>query len=131
MAVMERNEVIRKLKDICNMYPDILGLVILFGSYSRGDASEKSDIDLYVEPLDRSITSARFWANKRYKDFEYSLYDNFPYDFDLLSYGGKRDLKTIRKTPLWTQILKDGVLWTSNESFIMYDSKFFRKISEK
>ena len=28
------------------------------------------------------------------------------------------------------QILKDGVLWTSNESFIMYDSKFFRKISE-
>ena len=28
------------------------------------------------------------------------------------------------------QILKDAVLWTSNESFIMYDSKFFRKISE-
>ena len=28
------------------------------------------------------------------------------------------------------KILKDGVLWTSNESFIMYDSKFFRKISE-
>ena len=28
------------------------------------------------------------------------------------------------------QILKDAVLWTSNESFIMYDSKFFRKISQ-
>ena len=28
------------------------------------------------------------------------------------------------------RVLKDGVLWTSNESFIMYDSKFFRKISE-
>ena len=28
------------------------------------------------------------------------------------------------------KILKDGVLWISNESFIMYDSKFFRKIFE-
>ena len=31
-------------------YADILGKVILFGSYSRGEAGEQSDIDLYIEP---------------------------------------------------------------------------------
>lgn len=43
-------DVIKQLQMICNAYADILGKVILFGSYSRGEAGEQSDIDLYIEP---------------------------------------------------------------------------------
>lgn len=102
--------VIKKLKAICNSYSDILGLVILFGSYSRNDASERSDIDLYIEPVNTNMTTSKFGASKRYKEFKYELYDSFPAEFDLLAYGGKRDLANIRKSPIWEQIQKDGVL---------------------
>ena len=104
-----RDEVIQKLTSICDLYSDILGMVILFGSYSRDEATGKSDIDLYIEPKDRSMTSSKLWSNKRYKEFKYMLYDSFPNQFDLLSYGGKKDLASIRKSPLWKQIEKDGV----------------------
>ena len=106
---MGREDTIKKLKEICGNYADILGVVILFGSYSRNEADYDSDIDLYIEPKDRSLTSSKFWSNKRYKEFEYSLYDAFPCEFDLMSYGGKRDLASIRRSPLWTQIEKDGI----------------------
>lgn len=103
-------DVIKQLQMICNSYTDILGKVILFGSYSRGEAGEKSDIDLYIEPKDIKMTTEKFGRNKRYKDFKYTLYDRFNMDFDLLSYGGTRDISTIRKSPLWKQIEKDGIL---------------------
>ena len=104
-----REKIISKLKTICNGFSDILGVVILFGSYSRGDYSASSDIDLYIEPKDINMTSARFWKNKRYKEFEYALYDSFPCELDLISYGGKKDLASMKKSPLWKQIEKDGV----------------------
>lgn len=107
---MGREEVIEKLKRICSLYSDILGTVILFGSYSRAEANDSSDIDLYIEPKDKSMTTAKFGANKRYKEFKYELYDSFSSEFDLLAYGGKRDLQGIRKSPIWKQIVKDGVL---------------------
>jgi len=103
-------EIIKQLQLICSAYSDILGKVILFGSYSRGEAGEKSDIDLYIEPKDISMTTEKFGKNKRYKDFKYTLYDRFNTEFDLLSYGGKRDISTIKRSPLWKQIEKDGIL---------------------
>ncbi len=109
MDANARDIVIGKLKEICKTYSDILGMVILFGSYSRGEATSDSDIDLYIEPKDLSMTSAKLWTNKRYREFEYTLYDSFPCEFDLISYGGKRDLASIRRSPLWKQIEKDGV----------------------
>lgn len=106
----ERDMVIEKLRTICAAYSDILGIVILFGSYSRGEATGQSDIDLYIEPKSESMTTAAFGANKRYKEFKYALYDNFPYQFDLLAYGGKKDISSMKRSPLWKQIEKDGVL---------------------
>jgi predicted nucleotidyltransferase len=104
------DEVVKRLQEICNLYTDILGKVILFGSYSRNEQNADSDIDLYIEPKDNSMTTARFGANKRYKDFKYTLYDSFPNEFDLLSYGGKRDIAAVKKSPLWEQIEKDGIV---------------------
>ncbi|GEM_PF-1291933 len=106
----DRDSVIEKLQTICAAYSDILGVVILFGSYSRGEATGQSDIDLYIEPKQESMTTAVFGANKRYKEFKYALYDSFPNQFDLLAYGGKKDISSMRRSPLWKQIEKDGVL---------------------
>ena len=107
---MERDEVVEKLKEICLLYSDVLGIVILFGSFSRGEENEKSDVDLYIEPKNASLTTAKFGANKRYKEFKYTLYDSLPFEFDLLAYGGKRDIASMKKSPLWKQIEKDGIL---------------------
>ena len=107
---MKREETVKKLKEICVQYTDILGTVILFGSYSRDDADHNSDIDLYIEPKDINMTTTKFGSNKRYKEFKYALFDSFPTEFDLLAYGGKRDISTMKKSPLWLQIQKDGVI---------------------
>lgn len=107
---MKIDEIILKLKSICDMYSDILGTVILFGSYSRNEATENSDIDLYIEPRDERMTSAKLGSNARYKEFKYALYDGFGKEFDLLTFGGKREIQSVRKTPLWKQIDKDGVI---------------------
>ena len=116
---MNREEYVERLKQICALYADILGVVILFGSYSRNEATEDSDIDLYIEPIDKKMTTAKFDANKRYKEFKYTLYNTFEKEFDLLAYGGKRDLDNIRKSPLWKQILKDGIVLYDQEGKIL------------
>ena len=108
--MLDRNELIKELKEICIDYSDIIGLVILFGSYSRDEANEDSDIDLYIEPKDEKMTTAKLGTNRRYKDFKYTLYSKIPKNFDLLSYGGVKDSKRINSSPLWEQINKDGVL---------------------
>lgn len=106
---MDYDKTINKLQNICESYSDILGLVILFGSFSRKEAKEGSDIDLYIEPRSIDITTSKLWKNRRYNDFQKCLFENFPQEFDFLAYGGKRDIATIRKTPLWQQIESDGV----------------------
>lgn len=106
----ESEIIVNTIREICEKYPDILGTVILFGSYSRGEATAESDIDLYVESKDINITTNRLCTSSRYRDFKYELYDSIPKAFDVLAYGGKRDVGKIRKSPLWRQIEKDGIL---------------------
>ena len=107
---MDRNDIVEKLKTICDEYSDIIGKVILFGSYSRGEANADSDIDLYIEPVSIEMTTAKLGANKRYKEFKYALYEGFSVEFDLLSYGGKRDIESMKRSSLWQQINKDGIV---------------------
>ena len=107
---MNKGEIINKISNLCREYSDILGRVILFGSYSRDEATGKSDVDLFIEPYDLSVTTGKFGSSKRYKQFKYDLHDSIPLEFDLLAYGGKRDIEKVRKSPLWKQIEKDGVV---------------------
>ncbi len=106
---MSNEQIKLKLQEICKAYEDILGLVILFGSYSRNEANDNSDIDLYIEPRDATMTTSRLWRNKRYREFQNCLFDSFAQELDLLAYGGKRDLASMRRTPLWKQIESDGI----------------------
>ena len=108
--LIDRAECIEKLKNLCEEYSDILGRVILFGSVARGDHTERSDIDLYVESKNTRITTAKLGENSRFRKFKHALYDMYNTEYDVLSFGGTRDILRVRKTPLWQQIKKDGVI---------------------
>ena len=109
---IDRQSCIEKIGEICAEYADILGRVILFGSVARSENTETSDIDLYVEPLDLTMTSGKLEKNKAYREFRLRLFDLYDgkVDYDILSFGGKRDLQNIRKTMLWEQIERDGII---------------------
>ena len=109
---IDRQNCIERIGEICAEYADILGRVILFGSVARNEITETSDIDLYVEPLDLAMTSGELEKNKAYREFRLRLFDLYDgkVDYNILSFGGKRDLQNIRKTMLWEQIEKDGVI---------------------
>lgn len=107
---MDRDALVKQLHDICAEYTDILGRVILFGSFSRNEYDEHSDVDLYIEPRDESMTTTVFDMNKRYLSFCKKMYASIPREFDFLAFGGKRDIKRLKKSRLWRQIEKDGVV---------------------
>lgn len=107
--MIETDQIVSKLKEICVKYTDILGLVILFGSFSRGEATKRSDIDLYVESKDLKMTTGKLMSSKRYRMFRNDLYESFSQKFDVLTFGGKRDTGMVRQSKLWREIKKDGV----------------------
>ena len=108
---MEDNiNVIDKLKNICPKYSDILGMVILFGSFSRREENDDSDVDLYIESIDAKMTTNKLCTSNRYREFRNELNKSFTRSFDVLAYGGKRDTQMIRKSNLWKEIEKDGVV---------------------
>ncbi|MBR1623479.1 MAG: nucleotidyltransferase domain-containing protein [Pseudobutyrivibrio sp.] len=107
---MNREEIISQMSDICLEFSDILGMVVLFGSFSRGEQTPDSDVDLYIEPKDVKTTTAMFRNSNRYRSFRRRIYSSFPQEFDFLAFGGKRDITNVRKSKLWQQIEKDGIV---------------------
>ena len=107
---MERTETIRQIQEICKEYADVLGMVVLFGSFARGEQTDSSDIDLYIEARDENITTSALGKNKRFISFRNRMYSVFPQEFDFLAYGGRRDIANIKKSRLWNQIEKDGIV---------------------
>ena len=83
---VDRQSCIENIGKICAEYADILGRVILFGSVARSENTEREF---------------------RLKLF--ALYDG-KVDYDILSFGGKRELQNIKRTLLWHQIEEDGVI---------------------
>ena len=72
--------------------------LVLFGSYAKGTASEKSDIDLYMIS-DGMITGLAFF------DLKAKMEDAFPVDVELLP-----DLDVIPESPVDKQIKESGVV---------------------
>ncbi len=93
---------IENIGRICVKYAGILGRVILFGPFARSESTEASDIDLYVEPRDLAMTSGKLEKNKAYREFCLKLFDLYDgkVDYDILSFGGKRDLQNMKETAL-------------------------------
>ena len=109
---IDRQSCIENIGKLCIEYAGILGRVILLGSVARSENTETSDIDLYVEPRDLTMTSGKLERNKTYRKFRLKLFELYDgkVDYDILSFGGKRDLQNVKKTLLWNQIEKDGVI---------------------
>lgn len=97
------------LTPICERYSHIFDKVILFGSYSRNEQNEFSDIDLYIES---SETTGKILKSRAFRDFEYEVADAFPArtEFDFMLFGGNRDLGRVKKSLLYEQIMKDGIV---------------------
>ena len=58
------------------------------------------------------MTSGKLEKNKAYREFRlklFGLYDG-KVDYDILLFGGKRDLQNMKETALWNQIERDGVI---------------------
>ena len=66
MSVYTFEEIADKVRPIAEKYQ--LRNVWLFGSYARGDAIEKSEIDLLID-YDDNIKRGSFWIGGLYMDF--------------------------------------------------------------
>ena len=72
--------------------------IVLFGSYAKGTAKEKSDIDLYMIS-NGAITGFAFF------DLKSKIEDAFDLDIDLLP-----DLDVVPNSPVYHQINESGVV---------------------
>ena len=120
-------EIANKFKDeICKKYKDFVKAVVIFGSFTRGDFHEKSDIDLLVVIDD---TIARFSPEMK---------ENFD---DNLHEIGKKISEDITVQPAWTltefwEMARIGhpLLYTIvRDGWALYDTGFFipiRKLLE-
>lgn len=106
--MLDRTNVINKISEISKKYSGIFDLVILFGSVARNEMTESSDIDLYIQS---SLTTGKLGRNKDFINFQKELYFLFSdTEIDWIYVGGIRDVKSIRRSTLWVQIEKDGVV---------------------
>lgn len=74
------NEIKERVVPIAQKYG--VTKVVLFGSYARGEATEKSDIDLAIEKGEQ-LKNYRI-----YSDFYHELLDTFEKEIDLLTFLG-------------------------------------------
>ena len=51
--IIDKEDLKEKIQQLINEKYPLIEKVILFGSYSRGDMDEKSDIDLFISKPDR------------------------------------------------------------------------------
>lgn len=105
-----REDMIEQIRELCKEYAEgLFDRAILFGSTARGENTDKSDIDIYIES--RYLTGTKLLTNRKFVEFRLKLYDvtNDTIEFDLLSYG-RNELKSIRNSLLYQQVEKDGVI---------------------
>lgn len=86
---------------IKNALPDTI-MIILFGSYARGEANSRSDVDLFILTKEKN---------------DVQIVNNLKWDFldrnsDLLVWDVEKFMKT--DNPLLSQIRNEGILlWTA------------------
>lgn len=103
-----REDMVRKIKDLCSDFSDIFSLVVLFGSTARGECDADSDVDLYIES--KYMPTGKLLTNKEMFAFHSRLWDILgDIEFDLLSYG-RNELKSVRNSLFYKQVEMDGII---------------------
>jgi predicted nucleotidyltransferase len=89
MSLLTRSTILSKLKDIQPAF-EKEGFLIkaLFGSYSRNDANENSDIDILVEATPQFATKYGFQAINRIKEIQLEISNIFGVPVDLADSTG-------------------------------------------
>lgn len=104
-----RRELIGRICACLREHTGICERVIMFGSTSRGDYSEDSDIDLIF--ISENVTTSKIYRSKVLRPLLYELYvivgDYI--EFDIL-YMGRNELKRFRESSLYGEICKDGIV---------------------
>lgn len=105
-----REDIIERIRELCKEYAEgLFNRAILFGSTARGESTEESDIDIYIESP--YLTQSKLVNHKNFYKFTEDLYDitDDEIEFDILAYG-RNELKSIRNSLLYKQVEKDGVI---------------------
>ena len=89
MSLLTKNTIVSKLKDIQPIFKKE-GFIIkaLFGSYSRNDANENSDIDILVEVTPQFAAKYGFQAISRIKEIQMEISAIFGVTVDLADSTG-------------------------------------------
>ena len=89
MSILHKNEILEKLTSIKNKYANE-GFFIkgLFGSYSRDEADERSDIDILVEATPEFAAKYGFQAISRIKQIQNELSEYFQVSVDIADSSG-------------------------------------------
>lgn len=89
MSILQKSEIIEKLQQIKDKYTNE-GFIIkgLFGSYSRDEADENSDIDILVEATPEFANKYGFKAISRIKEIQKELSEFFKVQVDLADSSG-------------------------------------------
>lgn len=107
MKKSESKEMIEQLKDDFEEFKDRCMGVLLFGSHARGEATERSDIDVcIVKPLESILDT---------------IYSKF---------GGKYDIKVFENLPLYVkmEVIRHHELICGDELDLSEYFYFFRKL---
>ncbi len=93
---MKKEEIIDYLRSVKSKYAkEGLYIKALFGSYSRDEASENSDIDILIEATPKFASTYGFRAIRRLKEIESELSSKFGLPVDLADSSGMS--KTAKK----------------------------------
>ena len=108
-ANITKKEVTRRIGRVLADFEGLFDTVILFGSFAREQQKEDSDIDLFI--LSRIATN-KLLTSKAYNDFHDRLYASFDnaIPFDLLVYGGSRDVRSVLNSSFYSHVMQDGVV---------------------
>ena len=89
MSILQKSEIIEKLHSVKSKYSQE-GFIIqgLFGSYSRDEADENSDIDILVEATPEFANRYGFKAIERIKEIQKELSEFFNISVDLADSSG-------------------------------------------
>jgi len=89
MSVLLKSTILKNLKELKKTYLKE-GFVIkaLFGSYSRGEATDKSDIDILVEATPQFASRYGFQAIRRIQEIESEISAIFKIPVDLADSTG-------------------------------------------
>jgi len=89
MSILKKSEILEKLKEVKKVYSKE-GFIIkgLFGSYSRDEADENSDVDILVEASSEFALKYGFQSVARIKEIQNELSILFGVSIDLADSSG-------------------------------------------